>query len=247
MAHQEHPVFAAPPDVNAPVLRYVDFAKFVSLLDRRALFLSRADRLGDRFEGSVTARNLQLRPQVYGPEYKDILPQIIAGRRQALMYTFVNCWTLAPDESVAMWRLYVGDSPGVAVESTFSRLGSSLRGDQAVHVGLVKYVDWSTHWISEENMFEPFVHKRMGFAYEREVRLATLKVSTRADDPSQADFGAPGPPGIYVPVDLDELVVAIRLPPESASWLVDLTRSVMDRYGLDRPVRQSDLDGEPLY
>ena len=41
------------PDADAGLWRYVDFAKFVDLLDRRALFFARADRVGDAWEGSV--------------------------------------------------------------------------------------------------------------------------------------------------------------------------------------------------
>jgi hypothetical protein len=54
MPFVKHDHFEAPTDPSAPIFRYMDLAKFVSLLDTRALFFSRADLLGDAFEGSVT-------------------------------------------------------------------------------------------------------------------------------------------------------------------------------------------------
>ncbi len=50
-------MFAVPfpvQDEESMIWRYMDFTKFVSLLDRASLFLCRADRLEDPFEGSST-------------------------------------------------------------------------------------------------------------------------------------------------------------------------------------------------
>ena len=57
----EHPDLNPPQD-NAVLWRYMDFTKFVSLLDRRALYFSRADKLGDPFEGSLSHINRLTRP-----------------------------------------------------------------------------------------------------------------------------------------------------------------------------------------
>lgn len=62
--YKEHPVFEKPENENAKIWRYIDFTKFVSLLDKSALFFTRADRLGDPFEGSYSRANIKLRPEV---------------------------------------------------------------------------------------------------------------------------------------------------------------------------------------
>ena len=41
------------PDPNTPLWRYMDFAKFVALLEHRAIYFARADQLGDKFEGAI--------------------------------------------------------------------------------------------------------------------------------------------------------------------------------------------------
>ena len=63
--YKEHPVFEKPENENTKIWRYLDFTKFVSLLDKSALFFTRADRLNDPFEGSYSKVNIQLRPVVY--------------------------------------------------------------------------------------------------------------------------------------------------------------------------------------
>jgi hypothetical protein len=44
---KEHRVFQKPEDENAKIWRYMDFTKFVSLLDTKSLYFTRVDRLGD--------------------------------------------------------------------------------------------------------------------------------------------------------------------------------------------------------
>ena len=58
--YQEHPVFKQPPDENIRIWRYMDFTKFVSVLDTQSLFFSRSDRLGDLFEGAHPTVNVIL-------------------------------------------------------------------------------------------------------------------------------------------------------------------------------------------
>ncbi len=64
-AETGHPVFLSPDDPNIKVWRYLDFTKYVSLLETRSLYFSRSDRLGDPFEGSLSRANPRLRPLMY--------------------------------------------------------------------------------------------------------------------------------------------------------------------------------------
>ena len=61
--YNEHPIFEKPDNENAKIWRYLDFTKFVSMLEKKALFFVRADKLGDQFEGSFSKANLELRPK----------------------------------------------------------------------------------------------------------------------------------------------------------------------------------------
>lgn len=57
----EHPSFAAPEDPDVNIWRYMDFTKFVSILDAGALWFTRADRFLDQFEGSSPKINILAR------------------------------------------------------------------------------------------------------------------------------------------------------------------------------------------
>ena len=80
--YKEHPVFEKPHDLNIKIWRYLDFTKFASLIDKQALFFSRADCLGDPFEGSYSKANIKLRPTVY----KDIPKKTLTRCKNKLSY-----------------------------------------------------------------------------------------------------------------------------------------------------------------
>jgi hypothetical protein len=65
MPSPDHPVFTKPQDPNVPIWRYMDFTKFVSMLENSALYFCRSDLLGDPFEGSFSKANDMMRPLVY--------------------------------------------------------------------------------------------------------------------------------------------------------------------------------------
>src|SRR5919112_3013990 len=71
----EHPVFAPPPDPNVKIWRYMDFTKYVSMLDSGGLYFSRSDLLGDPFEGSSSQANIALRSDVY----KELIEEVTAN------------------------------------------------------------------------------------------------------------------------------------------------------------------------
>ncbi len=52
--YEKHPVFTPPPDENVKIWRYMDFTKFFSFIDKKALFFTRIDQLEDKFEGRFT-------------------------------------------------------------------------------------------------------------------------------------------------------------------------------------------------
>lgn len=51
--YADHRVFSLPTDRSKRIWRYLDIPRYLSLLEKGALFFCRVDRLGDRFEGSL--------------------------------------------------------------------------------------------------------------------------------------------------------------------------------------------------
>ncbi len=238
--------FFDPPPMDAVLWRYLDFTKFVSLLDKSALFFTRADKLGDPFEGSYSRFNLKVRPELY----KDQIPQhaleqlgnFIRGSRR---FTFVNCWHWSNYESAAMWRLYSRESDGIAIKTEFNSLTKSFIGEDSVFLGTVNYVDYETAFIPENNTFAPFLHKRKSFEPEKEVRAITQDIPTKdgKSDMSQdlVTFGK------YQQVDLSVLISQVVVAPFAEEWLLELSSSIAKQYGLQAPVIRSSLADEPVW
>jgi hypothetical protein len=246
--YKEHPVFEKPESEKTKIWRYIDFTKFVSLLDRSALFFTRADRLGDPFEGSYSRANVKLRPEMYKEEIPaHALENISRFSKMLVRYTAVNCWHLSEYESAAMWKLYLKSDEGIAIQSTFGLLKTSLRDeDHSVFIGKVKYIDFEKDWMPEGNTLYPFVHKRKSFEYENELRAVIQEFRYKKN--GEFDWSKPlFDDGLYVQVDLSVLIDKIYLAPTSPEWLFELVKSIVKQYKLYKDVFQSSLDDVPVY
>ncbi|MBA7507538.1 hypothetical protein ES706_06257 [subsurface metagenome] len=246
--YKEHPVFEKPENVNAKIWRYLDFTKFVSLLDKSALFFTRADKLPDPFEGSYSKANVKLRPDMYkGKIPPNALKDLSQFYELFRKFTAINCWHLNEYESAAMWRLYLKSNEGIAIQSTFNLLKSSLKDENHnIFIGKVKYIDFERDRMPEGNTLYPFVHKRKSFEHEQELRAVIQEFRYKKN--GEIDWHKlPFDDGICGSVDLNVLIDRLYLAPTSPKWLLELVRSVTRRYELDKDVIQSSLDDRPVY
>lgn len=267
--YKEHYVFTQPDDENAIIWRYMDFTKFISLLDKSALFFCRADKLGDPFEGSYTEANVgklgNEQEQFFESiDDKEAVSQIKEMRHksesrirlQMSRFTFINCWHLGKYESAAMWRLYLRSNEGVAIKSTFQRLRDCFCDEEReIYIGLVDYVDYEHYEWPVNNYFYPFLHKRKSFEYEKELRaiigeFSRVKeveirpgVKIHTTNPSRPPFRN----GIYAEVDLTILIEEILIAPTSPKWLFELAQSAVRKYGLDKKLKHSVLGAKALF
>jgi hypothetical protein len=244
--YEPHPSFVQPPDESVKVWRYMDFTKFVSLIDSRRLFFSRADHVGDPFEGSWPRMNLQALQQLIKqapPEHHQLFASSYAGMsrvyKEWLKFSAINCWHMNEHESAAMWKLYLKSNEGIAVQSTYQSLRDSLIDEEKAFLGIVKYIDYEKDSIDSANVFSAFVHKRKSFEHEREVRALVLKVPAR-DEETIAH-------GLKIKVDLERLVKAIYVAPSAPSWFAELVDALIQRYGYHFQVKHSNLDEQPLF
>src|SRR5260221_4443518 len=196
-------IFRAPENPDVPLWRYMDLAKYISMLLTGALYFVRADRLSDPFEGSMSRRNLELRPELYKgmgiPE--EIWKKLSDFLPTARTWAFINSWHANEHESAAMWRLYSQTTEAIAIQTTFRKLSHVL--PDKVYVGTVEYIDYEKHWMPEGNVFFPFLHKRLSFEHEREVRAVIMSLPTNPEN----HVGSPlGEYGRVVPVDLVAMI-----------------------------------------
>lgn len=251
--YEEHREFEAPPR-EARLWRYMTFAKFTSLLGKKALYFSNATSFADRFEGSVSQGSIAAERSMFSeaeakvPEGQREAIRQIAGAMSAMRKrdrdhgAAINCWHENEHESAAMWSLYEASSSGVAICSTFERLCSAFAGfEHPVFIGRVEYVDYETFTIPLGNTFLPLLHKRLSFAHEREVRAIISHTEPVAD-------GSPTAPVLaqYVPVDLVRLVQAVYVAPQGQRWVAEAVEETVQAFGFSFDVRQSDLARDPV-
>lgn len=161
-----------PSDPDAKVWRYMDFAKYVSMLETGALWFTRADKLGesfedklgDPFEGTIAGATRE--------RYRDVYNWVASKKDQSLPtneerdryveahmekerrsnewhreWSYVNCWHMNDHESAAMWRLYARTNEAVAIQSTYAGLRDCLPSE--VNMGTVE-ADESSGWRIEQ-------------------------------------------------------------------------------------------------
>lgn len=257
--YKNDPVFVKPKNKNTIIWRYIDFTKFASLLDKSALFFAPAKQLGDPFEGSYTKLDLDFRRYSF-PDFlefrkrrgyedelgkNEFLQGISLFNEYLTNIICINSWHINKSESAAMWKIYLKSNEGIAIQSTYDRLKSSLKDEEHdVYIGKVAYVDYNKHMMSKVSIYDPFLHKRRSFEYEHELRAITEKKSSAN---KELDLSAFLEAGIYMIVDLDILISKIYLAPTSPKWLFELVESVTRKYGLNKEVQQSSLEDVPVY
>ena len=255
--------FDPPEDPAIPIWRYMDFTKFISLLESQALFFCRTDLLGDPWEGSLTRAEAEKRKAL---EARSKVRKLHATTHEKIRSEVTNsvasCWHMNKYESMAMWRLYLTGSEGVAVKSTYQRLIDSFpqfdgenkgrnedntEKELLIHVGVVRYVDYESQ---DPLGGRRMLLKRKSFEHEREIRAVAMD-TTWGNSPT---FDIQGRPltrfesgGDYVPTDLKTLIEGVYVSPEAQPWFVVLVRSAVRRFGLSGPVQQSDLGRDPVF
>ena len=255
--YEAHALFLQPDGEDVRVWRYMDFTKFVSLIDSQCLYFARADKLGDPFEGSWPKMNMA----VIEAEYQHLLsllrpehlPRYIAGReliKHSLdgrpQYYAINCWHMNEHESAAMWNIYLKSDTGIAIQSTYKKLRDAIIGDERVYLGLVKYIDYEREQIEvANNLFSPFLFKRKSFEHEKEVRALIEKSPTECNDIGVYQDTIVN--GVKIRVDIEMLIENIYVSPSAPEWFSELVRTVVKRYGYNFNVKQSKLDEQALF
>jgi hypothetical protein len=228
------------PGDDEVIWRYMDLARFVSLLSTSSLYLARSDLMADKWEGVYSPVNYERRRS--GPfGWSEAFDRIEATRRS---HMFLSSWHVSPGESAAMWEIYQRDGRGVAVQSSWGRLTGAVSESSALLVGaLVEYMDYDKTAVPEDNLFLPFARKRLSYEHEREARLILWSDAIANHHLSEAANEAAG---LTVNVDLERLIAKIFVAPDSPDWVVSVVRDLVSTYGRSFEVIRSNLYDGPL-
>ncbi len=252
MVVRDHPSFRLPEDHDAPIWRYLDFPRFISMLEvgGGSLHFSRPDQFDDHFECLPSNVDQQKMDELwaiaaksqpvnwsgdavnsaaeYAREYHRSMPRLVA----------VNCWHRAEYESAAMWTIY-GEDRAIAVRTTARRLIDCLNKnhEHSVRVGMVEYVDPSNP-AKISNMFDLVLRKRKSFEHEQELRAVIGDLSPRSELPEE---------GVTVRLPIQELVESVFVAPEAQPWYRDLVERMCTKYKLGVAVITSSLAERSLW
>lgn len=215
------------------LMRYMDFAKFISLIENNALYFTRADKFEDPLEGVVPKSYVNKRfPYIFPKSFKTNYIDEINNLKHN---TFISCWNEAENESYALWQIYAKNY-GVAIQTTKQKLDNLLTGTNA-KVYKVRYTD-----STEDNVIVPsveespsisllknfFVLKKTHYSYENEVR-AILFDESGNDSVIKIK---------NIPLFIDKIYVS----PFSEKWFYKLVKKIVhEKYGLDIEVEQSGI------
>ena len=224
MPYEPHPDLTTPRG-GTVLWRYMDFAKFIEMLESRTLWFVRVDQLEDPLEGTHT-----------DAELAHIRKHLLETRSQALIDVFrsarselyVSCWRSGSAESLAMWDLYGKGSGIVAVKSTVGRVRKAVaKYKEPVYISNVKYVDWN-HAPGLDNVLVACTRKDLAYQHESEVRVIICRATYSIDTDPRLGF--------RLPLDLERLITEVVVGPRDQKWVVRLVERVMKRYKLPQQV-----------
>ena len=248
MHDKTHSTFIPPEDQNTKIWRYMDYPKFVSLIDKKSLFFIKAIKFDDPYEGTIPKYNDVARREVYQEEkqkFKDE-EQFEQFLRAALgvnknihdrwrKIILINSWHLNDYESAAMWDLYSRRNAGIAIQSTYGKLSQSLEKsyEDRVYIGKVKYIDYENEWMNEWNVYQAFVIKRKSFQHEQELRAITYlpesdSEAKRINPVELTDHGK------YVKADIKVLIEKIYVAPKTSRYFHEGIKSIAEKFNIDK-------------
>lgn len=230
------------PDPITRIWRYISYSKFESLINTSTLFFAQAKRFDDPYEGSMRLVDLGV---IAGTDLESKLETLYHAPNGLRAYTAVNCWHMNEYESLAMWKLYIRDNRGVAIQTTVERLNLSLINIESCgpyRSGAVSYITKLPNPPPGPDGYSAelvFFAKRPEYSHEREYRIIVLARDLKL-------INREG--GLRIPVDLNILIESVYLAPGEPTWKKTLIEEALQsRIESNIPVYSSSLDMRPPY
>lgn len=111
---------------------------------------------------------------------------------------------------------------------------------------MVNYIDFDNTYLPEKNIFLPFVHKRISYEYEQELRAITMRVDHEAF--ARGEWPGNQPVGFHLPIDIKRLINVIYIAPYAEKWYEELVVDVTKKLGFGEiQIERSPLESEPFY
>ncbi|HAY3897758.1 TPA: DUF2971 domain-containing protein [Escherichia coli] len=222
------------------LFRYMDFSKFMDLLENKRMFFCNAKYFEDKYEGIM--------PKGGYPKVSEDLKErseYLINRYADSISAYVNSWNYAEGESYALWKIYTNPNTGVAIKTTVGNVKKAFNNDD-IKIYSVKYIK---SFDNQNEDYEPphyfrrkskedsaLIHRKIreiyklnSYKYEREIRAVYL-------DNNNLN-------GVYFDVDLNNLIDEIYISPFAPKWFYDLVEKIKinSPYISDKPMNKSEI------
>ena len=155
----------------------------------------------------------------------------------------VNCWSISPHESYALWKIYLrGEVKGVAVRTTVGALKKAITSEvddnsENFYIGRVQY---SNHLKPDKlNRLSVVTTKKHFYDFEKELRVFIL-----GSEESGAAATDAGISGRTVKIGLQELVHRVYVSPFADGGYWNRVRTLLAAGGIatDKQTRSAIMD-----
>lgn len=228
------------PDESLTIWRYLDFEKFMDLIIRNQLFMTRSDKFEDPFEGVLKLKD---------EEDSDFHKLQIETKK----FYFLSCWHINENQSDAMWKCFLKTNNGLAIKTTVNRLKKSIENTiEDIYIGKIYYRDFKKTTFfelmrEEQNLLfngrggtvNPHCYKRMDFEHEKELRLHFIDspiphLTKNVEKKEPLEFKR-------ININIQDLIYELVISPFSDEWFKSLVEDILVKVGLDIKVTKSEM------
>lgn len=237
------------------LMRYMSFEKFIDMICRAKIFVSRADRFDDAFEGNYTRLVYEI-SQGIKVKSNGVSSNrgMVSNTKEIRESAFVSCWTLSETESMALWKLYGGKN-SIAIETTVGTLEIEINKPEnnVKEMGLLRKrvvkIDYIDHKSRDEKLARellyskraPLTKKPVAYSYEQEVRLIIDHLDRHLPDLKER-LGI----GIDIVINPQSLINKIYVSPLADAWFFELLKSYLQDHGMDNLISWSNMRVAPV-
>ena len=215
--------------------RYMDLSKFISLIEKKAVWLARVDTFRDKHEGRFPDDMRKAVVKAYeqfGGNDRSVVKDADDFQDYLRKNTFVSCWHKNFDENMVMWEIYGKDTNALAIQTTVERMKDNIdSSDLSGHSLMLKNVKYQqVDEIPGVLDYEECIFiKRPHFSFEAEVRISL-------DTYSPISPTKKTPYGYNLSVFINGLIEQILIHPDSPDWFSDVIESITKKYDIHAPI-----------
>lgn len=223
---ETYPSCKLPDDLDQPVFRYMDMYKFEYLIQNQSLYLCRADKLQDKFEGTYSREQItDMNDYLAKSGCPDVVKSEEAYRAKTRKDTYISCWCVGSADFDLMWKAYSSKDFAIAIKTTIKKLINICDSNiehWPLDISLVTYYDQANGAFIGYDRLEPYLHKDNHFELDSEIRII-----------NHHSFIPPQPDHIDISINPVELIDEIILKPGSSPQQLNDLIKILKKNGLN--------------